>query len=366
MFCLASRYLGLASETFVLQHARRLAPESSVFLTHSKPPLPDLPGPVLCDVSERPHVIGETPPALPIGRVPPLRHRATAAFLRRYGVETMMAEFGLLGWELLAPAKQAGTKLYVHFHGYDASSHLRFPKIVKKYGTLFREAEGFFAPSQFLADKLIAIGCPEDRIWITPCGIDPETFAPSSRVPGRCLAVGRFVEKKAPLVTVAAFAEACRQVSGLHFDFIGDGPLLEAAKAKAADEGVSEHITFHGAQPHEVVTGLMREASIFLQHSVTAANGETEGLPVSIMEAMSSEQTVISTFHSGIPEAVVDGESGLLVAEHDAAAMAEKIVAAANDPAWAEGLAKAARQRVIDKLTVDHALQLQREVMGLS
>ncbi len=372
MFALASRYFGLVSETFVTAHAMRLAPGRSAFVTHTEAPIPEFNGPFLCDIGQRPRSYGTdgTPtsarPALPLGRIKPLRDRAVAGFLRQTGTEVMMTEFGGMGVEMAAPAAAAGVKLHVHFHGYDASSHLRFPKIVKAYQTLFAQAEGFITPSRFIADNLVGIGCPADRITVVPCGVEAENFPPSSRSPGLCMAVGRFVEKKAPLTTIGAFAKIAEAHPEARLDYIGDGPLWEEAKAAVAQAGLEDRIRLLGSQPHDVVRKTMGEASFFLQHSVTSSNGDTEGLPVAIMEAMSAGLTIVSTRHSGIPEAVIEGESGALVDEHDLDAMARELDRLLADPDMAAAYGAAARQRLLEKFTLNHAIDKLQHAMGLA
>lgn len=370
MFVLASRLYGLPSETFVMAHATRIAPGATALLTHSAPPLSAFAGPALCDLGAYPVKVAQgiagKPPLLPWGRIPALRHRCIATYLRAVKATCVMAEFGGMGVEMLPATQAAGVPLYVHFHGYDATSHLRFPRIVRAYQHLFKHCAGVFTPSQFIADKLIGIGCAPDLIRVAPCGVAPEAFPVSTRVPGRCLAVGRFVDKKAPLVTLAAFLDAAKEHPDARLDFVGDGPLLAACKAAADASPQGAQVVFHGSQPHDVVRGLMAEASVFLQHSVVAPNGDCEGLPVAILEAMCSGLSVVSTRHSGIPEAVQDGTSGLLVDEGDGDAMGAALANVLNDPAGAVALGQAARARIADGFTIEQTTGVLRDHMGLA
>ncbi len=370
MFALASRHYGLSSETFVTAHARRIAPGRTALVTWSPGPVAGFAGPVLCDLGGRPQAFdaqgkAAPPPRLPLGRLAWFRDRAVARYLQDIGAGCMMAEFGGLGVEMLNGARRADVPLFVHFHGYDATSHLRFPKIVRAYQRLFGAAQGVFTPSAFIADKLIGVGCPPGLIHVTPCGVEPADFPLSERRPGQCLAVGRFVEKKAPHLTLRAFFAAARNRPEARLDLVGDGPLLAGCQAEAAASGLGAQVRFHGAQPHQVVRALMREASVFLQHSVTGADGDTEGLPVAILEAMCSGVTVISTRHSGIPEAVEEGRSGLLVDEGDSVAMAEMLGRVLADPAWGADLGQAARQRIEARFSIARISALQRTIMGL-
>jgi colanic acid/amylovoran biosynthesis glycosyltransferase len=148
-------------------------------------------------------------------------------------------------------------------------------------------------------------------------------------------------------------------------DFIGDGPLLDECRALAKHLSVADQIRFHGAQPSETVRRLMSQASIFLQHSVTAESGDTEGLPVAILEAMASALPVISTRHSGIPEAVLDGGTGILVDEHDVDGIAAAIAALLSDPVRARAMGAAGRRRVLSRYTHLHTRDRLRSILGL-
>jgi glycosyltransferase involved in cell wall biosynthesis len=117
---------------------------------------------------------------------------------------------------------------------------------------------------------------------------------------------------------------------------IGDGPMTDDVAQAVVRLGVADDVELDGRQPHEKVQAAFRDADIYVQHSVTAPDGDEEGLPVSITEALAAGLPVIATRHSGIPEVVREGETGYLVDEHDAAGMGRRMAALArNRPAWA-------------------------------
>ena len=142
-------------------------------------------------------------------------------------------------------------------------------------------------------------------------------FAPAPKSRNRFLAVGRFIDKKRPDLTVRAFCEAAKDHPDAMLEMIGDGPLMPACKALVAKSGLDGQVLFHGELPHDAVRDRLSRAQFFLQHSVTAPDGNTEGLPTAIQEAMAAGAVVLSTRHAGIPEIVRHGETGLLVAEND-------------------------------------------------
>ncbi|MFC1831005.1 glycosyltransferase family 4 protein, partial [Thermodesulfobacteriota bacterium] len=158
-----------------------------------------------------------------------------------------------------------------------------------------------------------------------------------------CLAVGRFVPKKSPLSMLKSFHIAASQLQELHLDYVGDGELRKDVENYIHENKLSEFVTLHGSQPNNVVYELMKQADIFLQHSITdPGSGDQEGLPVAILESMANGLPVVSTRHSGIPEAVIEGETGYLVNEGDIDNMAICILKLASDVHLREQFGKAA------------------------
>jgi glycosyltransferase involved in cell wall biosynthesis len=180
------------------------------------------------------------------------------------------------------------------------------------------------------------------------------------------LALGRLVEKKAPHLTIRAFALAAKDHPQARLDLVGDGPLRGAAEAALAESGLGNRITLHGALPHDACRALMRRAQIFAQHSVTAANGDTEGAPVAVAEAMATALPVVATRHSGIPEQVLDGETGLLVAEGDVAGMGAALSRLLADPGLAARMGEAGRARALERLDQTRLYGELRTILGIT
>ncbi|RBI83355.1 glycosyl transferase family 1 [Rhodosalinus halophilus] len=254
--------------------------------------------------------------------------RDLAAFLRAHDVRVILAEFGTQALAVAPLGQELDLPVFTYFRGTDASKALGDRRIVEAYRRMMPRLAGVFAVSQFLLDNLARHGVTHPAARVIPSGVDVRRFKPGEKRPLSCLAVGRFVEKKAPDTTLRAFAEATRDLPEARLDFVGDGPLLARCRAAADELGVADRVAFLGAQPHERVRDLLAGAQFFLQHSVTDRQGNTEGLPTAIQEAMAAGCVVVSTRHAGIPEAVVEGETGYLVEEHDAAGFADAIRAA--------------------------------------
>jgi len=168
----------------------------------------------------------------------------------------------------------------------------------------------------------------DEKIEVIRCGIDLNKFKHIQRTPKdiiKILFVGRFVEKKGPSYAIETIDRLLKESHNIELRMIGDGPLMNEAENLMNELSLNEKIVLLGPQPHSIVLKEMEEADIFFLPSITADNGDREGIPVSIMEAQATGLPVVSTVHSGIPELIIDSKTGFLVPENDTAAMAEKL-----------------------------------------
>jgi colanic acid/amylovoran biosynthesis glycosyltransferase len=145
------------------------------------------------------------------------------------------------------------------------------------------------------------------------------------------------VEKKGIEFAIRAIAAVARTGRRLRYDVIGDGPLRSRLQRIVAELGITDIVIIHGSKKKSEVIAMLDCAHVLLAPSVTAEDGDREGIPVAIMEAMAAGLPVISTRHSGIPELVRDGVSGYLVEERDVESLASKIADIVDHPeAWVE------------------------------
>lgn len=328
------------SETFIRAHLERL-PAKTVLVAGSPPTVgsrPVLSIPERAAYKMRRALLHEG-----------LARETTAAYVRafrRHRVEAVLAEYGTTGVMVMEACRRLGLPLIVHFHGYDASVHSVLEDNAQAYREMFGQAAAIIAVSEAMRRKLISLGAPPANVHLIPCGVDCSAFDRSdpASAPPVLLAVGRFIEKKAPHITIEAFSKAHRAVPEARLRMVGDGPLLEDCRALAKKLDVAHAVAFLGAQPHAVVQEEMRRARCFVQHSVQAANGDCEGMPVAILEASASGLPVVSTRHAGIPDVVVDGETGFLVDERDSDAMADRMICLLREAQLARALGQAARR----------------------
>ncbi len=268
-----------------------------------------------------------------VGWLPTEASGMVKQFLQEHHVEVVMGEYLDFSLAWLGVARKLGLRFFAHAHGYDVSRQLRNPHWRAEY-LQYNQASGVITMSQTNRKRLIELGLEPTKVHVVPYGVDvpqgPWTREEQETI--RCVAVGRMVAKKAPILTLDAFRRAVKECPKLRLDYVGTGELLPAAQQFVRAFNLGDRVTLHRGQPSEVVQRLMREGSMFLQHSMTdPETGDEEGLPVAILEAMANSLPVVSTRHAGIPEAVQDESTGYLVDEGDSVAMAERLLILAND-----------------------------------
>lgn len=267
--------------------------------------------------------------------------------------EVVIAEYGPMGVHVMDACRQVNVPLVVHFRGYDATHGPTLAAHQESYPKLFRQAGAIVAVSKSIQQKLIDLGADPSKIHYNPSGADCERVQPGDPAKSKpvFLAVGRVVPNKGLHLTLLAFANVLRQCPDARLRIIGSGPLLDFCKQLCTLLRLDHAVTFLGGQPHETVIRELRSARAFVQHSVTDPDGNSEGTPVAVMEAGAAGLPVVSTRHAGIPDVVVEDETGFLVDEHDVTQMAQHMVCLARDPQLAGDLGRLARQRIETKFS---------------
>lgn len=199
-------------------------------------------------------------------------------------------------------------------------------------------------------------------------GLDSRKYVPRRKGPDgslQLLSVGQLKEKKGFTYLI----DACRLLREWGYDFhctiIGEGPLRNRLQAQIDEEKLAGTVTLCGALPHEHVIDHFQCATVFALPCVLASDGDRDGIPNVILEAMALEVPVVSTAHSGIPEVVTDGLNGLLVAPGDSQALAEAITTLFQDPGLRRLFGERGRQTVLEKFSVEANVdQLLREFLS--
>lgn len=275
-------------------------------------------------------------------------------YLKHHRIDVLLCEYGPGGVEMLPLAKKLNIPLVVHFHGYDAYRDDILNSYGKKYKDLFAGAAAVIAVSTHMQRQLIALGCDAGKLHVLRYGIDASVFKlmPGKRKEQTFVACGRFVEKKAPQQTIRAFARVLETFPDAKLIMIGDGELLDDCMALVLELKIAGFVEFTGVLNQTDIAGIFHKASGFVQHSVTSAINDSEGTPLTIMEAMACGLAVVSTKHGGIPDLIQNGETGFLVDEHDVTMMAENMCRILANPE----AAKLMGQRAAEMVTREHCL----------
>jgi colanic acid/amylovoran biosynthesis glycosyltransferase len=267
-------------------------------------------------------------------------------FLRRNKIDLVIANYGTVGSSISTITADLDIPLIVHFHGYDASVKQLIERYKNKYSAMFKIARAIVVVSEEMRMDLIALGAP-------PVKIHGITYAPSAAYlgvlkygqPTQVLSVGRFVEKKAPYLTILAFRIAQLEIPELKLKLVGEGPLLQLCKDLVAALKV-DNVEFTGVLQNTMIAKELSNSFCFVQHSKTASDGDKEGTPVAILEALASGTPVVSTYHAGIPDVVKEGVNGFLVDPGDVEAMGNRIIRLFNDKLMAKSFGQSGKQLV--------------------
>ena len=263
-------------------------------------------------------------------------------FLEKGPFDVIHCQFGTLGLKAVL-LKQIGAiscKIVTSIRGFDITAVLeKSPEI---YDELFRKGDLFLPVSQSLMERLIRAGCDEKKIKVHYSGIDCLKFKYFERKlvsdePVKVLTIARLVEKKGIAFAIKAVARLISEGKRILYIVIGDGALHDDLLEMTERLGVVPHVKLLGWKTQEEVRLLLQEAHILIAPSVTSSDGDQEGIPNVVKEAMVSGLPVISTLHSGIPELVADGISGFLVPERDVDSLADSLAYLIDHPEiWAE------------------------------
>ncbi len=267
-------------------------------------------------------------------------------------------QYGTLGRRLIA-LRETGLLPARHltsFRGHDITQHVT--SAPGFYDELFNKGDLFLPVSRSLKQRLVDRGCDEKKIDVLHSGINCERFRYQPRVlkrdePVKILTVARLVEMKGVAYGIQAVAQLVQAGKSICYKIAGDG-VLRGELARLIDElDMGNHIQLLGWKDHKDLAQFMDDTHILLAPSVTAANGEQEGIPNVVKEAMAMGIPVVSTFHSGIPELVDDGVSGYLAPERDADVLAECLAKLIDCPdRWPE-MGRAGRKKVEEEFDMD-------------
>lgn len=291
--------------------------------------------------------------------------KAIIQLIKREKIDVVLAEYGPVGVAILPICKKANLPLVVHFHGFDASHFKTLQKFAAGYKEMFEYAKAIIVVSEKMAQALKRINCPAQKIILNHYGVNEFFFSVKPMYESDIfVAMGRFVEKKGPEFAIRAFAIVAGQFPLARLYMAGDGPLLESCKNLVAELSLSRSVFFPGIIKHDMVPAFFQKSIAFVQHSIVAESGDSEGTPVAIIEASAAGLPVISTFHAGIPDVIIDGVTGILVPEKDIDKMADAMGLILSNKVLARRMGVAGRERILSHFTMGQYISVLRDVLN--
>lgn len=274
-----------------------------------------------------------------------------AEAVRNNKIEFLIFEFGREFYHHYYKFSGANIPFCVFFRGFDASQMLYNKAYVKFLKEHIPNARFICATSKSLKRNLENVGIEHPDFEVLPSGVD---FGGCSNrrdiISGVILNIGRFVEKKGQASVIRAFSKVASSFDGLELHFVGDGPMLSECRSLARELGVESRTVFHGAKSRERVQDLLINADVYVQNSVQSQDGDEEGVPNVIMEAMAAGLPIVASRHGGIPEVIEDGYSGIIFDEDDADALALGVSELLRNRELADRFARNARRFAKDNL----------------
>lgn len=286
--------------------------------------------------------------------------------LQTINADLIHAHFGPSGTNIFPYAKALNIPLIITLHGYDITirkewwenqnNNFRMRNYPKQLHKISKDNNVFFITvSNAIKNKAINFGIQEKNIDTCYIGVDTKKFSPCETAiterKKRIVFVGRIVEKKGIEDLIKAFALTKKEITDAELVIIGYGELKE--KMEKLCDSLNIEVNFLEKMNSQEIINELNKAMIFCLPSTTAKNGDSEGLPISILEAQSVGIPVITTFHSGNIEAIIDNCSGFLSTEGDYLSISEQMKTILLDKNLLIKFSTAARKNVLEKFDIN-------------
>lgn len=283
--------------------------------------------------------------------------------LKKNKIDVVFAHYGPTGEAVANLCKALNIPLVVHFHGYDAS----IGDVILKnnnYKNVFKYAKTIIAVSKEMVKDLMSLGCDEKKIIYNPCVSNPVFYDVKPKYnTQQFVAVGRFTDKKAPYYTILAFSKVVKTFPEATLIMAGKGELLNTCKNLVNYLGLSQSIKFVGVIDRHRLLVLFKESLAFIQHSITASNGDKEGTPVAIVEASAAGLPVVSTYHAGISDVILNEKTGLLSKEHDINTMVKHMSLVLKDKSYAKNLGEQGKLRIYENFNMSNHINVLANIL---
>jgi colanic acid/amylovoran biosynthesis glycosyltransferase len=270
-------------------------------------------------------------------QISPAEVRAVERVLNETKAQLLHVYFGHIAVLLRPLIRQWQKPSLVSFHGADVLVDMQKPAYRRAAEEMLSLVRRVLVRSDSLRQAVIDLGCAPEKIEIQRAGIPLADFPfRECNIPGdgqwRLLQAGRLIEKKGLKTTLRAFARFRKEFPAARLTIAGEGPQFEELQSLARELQIDDAVDFAGFVSQEKLRELFYSSHIFLHPSETGHDGNQEGVPNSMLEAMASGLPVFATRHGGIPEAIENNVSGILVNERDHCALADGLIETAKSP----------------------------------
>lgn len=287
--------------------------------------------------------------------------------LERANAQLLHIFFGHIAVHLLPLIQTSGKPTVVSFHGADVLVDMEKPAYRASTRKMLDAVTRVLVRSESLRRAVIELGCDETKIDVVRTGIPLQEFPFRQRNfpengEWRLIQACRLIEKKGLATTLHAFTRFLAEYPKSHLTIAGVGPMLLELRELICKLKISQHVALPGFLPQDQLREIFYASHIFLHPSETGADGNQEGIPNSMLEAMATGLPVFATNHGGIPEAVENGVSGILVPEADYEALAAALLSAAKDKSRLSKLARAGAEVVARKFDQSGQIRFLEEI----
>jgi colanic acid/amylovoran biosynthesis glycosyltransferase len=279
-------------------------------------------------------------------------------------INVVLAEYGTTGVQLLKVCKYLNLSLIVHFHGYDASIKKVLEDNIILYREMFGYAKYIIVVSNIMKNKILELGCPEEKILLNIYGPNDDFLKINPNYSGKYfISIGRFVDKKAPYYLILTMRKVVESHPNTKLFIGGNGALYNTCKNLIQYYNLKDNIILLDIIKPQEYQEYLKNAIAYVQHSITAENGDMEGTPVSIIEASAAGLPVISTLHAGIPDVIIHEKTGFLVEEHDVENMAGYIIHLIENPSLAKAMGALGKKNIQENFSITKHLNILSELI---
>lgn len=278
-------------------------------------------------------------------------------------VDVVLAQYGTTGSAVADLCKKLNIPLVTHFHGYDASvNHVILAN--NSYKLLFEIASKIVVVSKEMVNKMLLLDCPKTKIVYNTYGPNTAFFNVKPFYNSQqFIAVGRFTDKKAPYYTILAFSKVVARYPDATLIMAGSGELLNTCINLVKHLKLETSVNFAGVISQSKFMEYLQTSMAFVQHSITATNGDKEGTPVAVLEASAAGIPIVSTIHAGIPDVILHNETGLLCHEGDVEQMASNMLKLLDEPQLAKKMGAKGKKRILHHFNMSRHIKILQQTL---